>query len=143
MPGKRVVVVGGGNVAIDAARTCLRLGSEQVTIAYRRTRTEMPADVEEVEQAEEEGVRLSFLTVPMAIRGKDGRLAELACLRAKLVAEGGQRPHVAGARGRQRFTIEADTVVTAIGQRVDAECLQDLTDLSWTRRQTIRRTWPT
>ncbi len=59
-PGKHVVVVGGGNVAIDAARTSLRLGAEQVTIAYRRTRDQMPADVEEVEQAEEEGIEFSF-----------------------------------------------------------------------------------
>jgi NADPH-dependent glutamate synthase beta subunit-like oxidoreductase len=70
VPGKRVVVIGGGNVAIDAARTCLRLGCPEVTIAYRRTRHEMPADEEEVEQAEEEGVHFSFLTIPAKIVGE-------------------------------------------------------------------------
>ncbi len=137
-PGKRVVVVGGGNVAIDAARTCLRLGSEQVTIAYRRTRAEMPADVEEVEQAEDEGILLSFLTIPTAIRGKDGCLAELACLRAKLVQkEGSDRLFPVPLEGSD-FTIETDAVVSAIGQRIDLECLQDLKGLSWSRRQTIQ-----
>ncbi len=59
-----MVVIGGGNVAIDAARTCLRLGCREVTLAYRRARTEMPADREEVEQAEEEGDKIRFLTIP-------------------------------------------------------------------------------
>ena len=79
------MVIGGGNVAIDAARTCLRLGCEQVTIAYRRTRKEMPADHEEVEQAEEEGVHFEMLTVPMAVTGENGQAAALHCLKAKLV----------------------------------------------------------
>ena len=78
------LVIGGGNVAIDAARTCLRLGCEEVSMLYRRTRSEMPADSEEVEQAEEEGVRISFLTVPAEVTGEDGKLTGLRCLRAKL-----------------------------------------------------------
>lgn len=69
-PGKRVVIIGGGNVAIDAARTSLRLGAEKVTIAYRRSREQMPADIEEVEQAEEEGIEFAFLTIPTEIRGR-------------------------------------------------------------------------
>jgi len=89
VPGKKAVIIGGGNVAIDAARTCLRLGSEEVTIAYRRTRSEMPADEEEVEQAEEEGVRLAFLTIPTGLTGVDGRLTGLQCLRAELVRKEG------------------------------------------------------
>ncbi|SLM27618.1 Glutamate synthase (NADPH) [Desulfamplus magnetovallimortis] len=71
VPGRKVVVIGGGNVAIDAARTSLRLGAESVTIAYRRTRSEMPADIEEVEHAEEEGVEFSFLTIPTEICGDE------------------------------------------------------------------------
>ena len=83
-PGKRVAVVGGGNVAIDAARTCIRLGCEDVIILYRRTRSEMPASVEEVEQAEEEGVRFAFLTVPVEVIGGNGKLTGFKCLRAEL-----------------------------------------------------------
>ncbi|RPJ16555.1 MAG: 4Fe-4S ferredoxin, partial [Desulfobacteraceae bacterium] len=79
IPGNRVLVIGGGNVAIDAARTCLRLGSEEVGMLYRRTRSEMPADIEEVEQAEEEGVKISFLTVPVEIIGNEGKLTGIRC----------------------------------------------------------------
>jgi NADPH-dependent glutamate synthase beta subunit-like oxidoreductase len=137
-PGKRAVIVGGGNVAIDAARTCLRLGSEEVTIAYRRTRTEMPADVEEVEQAEDEGIHMSLLTIPKAVVGKDGRLVGLQCIRAKLIKkDDSERLFPVPVEGSD-FTIEADTVVSAIGQRIDLECLSDLKGLNWTRRQTIQ-----
>ena len=68
-PGNHVVVVGGGNVAIDAARTSLRLGARSVTIAYRRDKGAMPADHEEVEQAEQEGIHFSYLTIPVEIVG--------------------------------------------------------------------------
>jgi NADPH-dependent glutamate synthase beta subunit-like oxidoreductase len=138
MPGKRVVVVGGGNVAIDAARTCLRLGSEEVTIAYRRTRNEMPADVEEVEQAEDEGIHLELLTVPKTILGRPGRVTGLECLRAELVKkEDGGRLFPVPIEGSE-FTIAADAVISAIGQRIDLESLGDLAGLKWTRRQTIQ-----
>jgi NADPH-dependent glutamate synthase beta subunit-like oxidoreductase len=73
IPGRRAAVVGGGNVAIDAARTLIRLGCEDVILVYRRTRSEMPANVEEVKQAEEEGVRLAFLTIPLEILGEGRR----------------------------------------------------------------------
>ncbi len=137
-PGKRVVVIGGGNVAIDAARTCLRLGCEEVTIAYRRTRTEMPADAEEVEQAEEEDIRLSFLTIPVEIKGQDGRLTELHCVRAALqTKEGSDRKYPMPVFGSD-FCVQADAVISAIGQRVDSECLQQVTHLNWTRRGTIQ-----
>jgi NADPH-dependent glutamate synthase beta subunit-like oxidoreductase len=138
IPGKHAVVVGGGNVAIDAARTCLRLGSEEVTIAYRRTRAEMPADIEEVEQAEEEGIHMSFLTIPKAVVGKDGRLTGLECIRATLVKkDDGERLFPVPVEGSD-FLIEADAVISAIGQRIDLECLSDLKGLTWTRRQTIQ-----
>jgi len=137
-PGKRVVVVGGGNVAIDAARTCLRLGCEEVTIAYRRSRADMPADVEEVEQAEEEGVRFSFLTIPKAVHGAASAVRGLECVRAKMVKkDDGPRLFPVPVEGSE-FTIEADTVVSAIGQRIELECLRDLQGLSWSRRQTIQ-----
>jgi len=138
IPGKHAVIVGGGNVAIDAARTCLRLGSEEVTIAYRRTRAEMPADVEEVEQAEDEGIHMSFLTIPKAVVGKDGRLTGLECIRAKLIQkDDSQRLFPVPVEGSD-FVIEADAVISAIGQRIDMECLGDLKGLKWSRRQTIQ-----
>jgi putative selenate reductase YgfK subunit len=137
MPGRKVVVIGGGNVAIDAARTCIRLGSEEVTILYRRTRSEMPADIEEVEQAEEEGVKFSFLVIPIKIKGTDGKITSLQCLRAELGAEdasGRRRP--VPVEGSDHF-IEVDAIFPAIGQKVDQKCMESLTDLNWTRRNTI------
>ncbi len=137
IPGRKVVVIGGGNVAIDAARTCLRLGCDEVMMAYRRTRTEMPADVEEVEQAEEEGIHISFLTIPAEIVGRDGKVAAVRCIRAKLVSqEGSNRKYPVPIEGSDYF-IEADVVVSAIGQQVDATCLSSLAGLTWTRRNTI------
>jgi len=137
VPGKRVVVVGGGNVAIDAARTCLRLGSPEVIIAYRRTRHEMPADEEEVEQAEEEGVHFSFLTIPGKIVGQDGRITGLQCVRAELVQrEGSSRMSPVPVLGSE-YVMDADVVISAIGQKVDQLCMGDLKGMGWTRRGTI------
>lgn len=136
-PGNNVVVIGGGNVAIDAARTCLRLGAENVTVAYRRTRNEMPADVEEVEQAEEEGVNFAFLTIPVEVHGKFGRTTGLQCLRAELKElEGRSRLSPVPIKGSD-FIMEADAVVGAIGQRVEHECLETLPEMEWTKRNTI------
>ena len=136
-PGRRVVVVGGGNVAIDAARTCLRLGSPEVTIAYRRTRHEMPADEEEVEQAEEEGVRFSFLTIPAKIVGKDGCITGLSCVRAELVRrEGSTRMSPVPVLGSE-YIMDADVVISAIGQKVDQVCMGELKEMGWTRRGTF------
>jgi putative selenate reductase YgfK subunit len=136
-PGKRVVIIGGGNVAIDAARTSLRLGSEEVIIAYRRTRHEMPADIEEVEQAEEEGIRFSFLTIPIEITGENKKLSGLKCLRADLVAkEGSNRKFPVPMLGSD-FLMDVDAVISAIGQRVDHECMESVSDLKWSRRTTI------
>jgi putative selenate reductase YgfK subunit len=136
-PGKRVVIIGGGNVAIDAARTSLRLGSEEVIIAYRRTRHEMPADIEEVEQAEEEGIRFSFLTIPIEITGENGKLAGLKCLRADLVAKEGSNRKIPVPMLGSDFLMDVDAVISAIGQRVDHECMESVSDLKWSRRITI------
>jgi NADPH-dependent glutamate synthase beta subunit-like oxidoreductase/Pyruvate/2-oxoacid:ferredoxin oxidoreductase delta subunit len=138
VPGKHVVVIGGGNVAIDAARTCLRLGSEAVTIAYRRSRSDMPADEEEVEQAEEEGIHLSFLTIPVEIVGENGHITALHCHRAEIVTrDDSGRKYPMPVLGSD-FFIEADTVITAIGQQVDHRGMESLKDLDWTRRNTIK-----
>ena len=135
--GRRVVVIGGGNVAIDAARTCLRLGCREVVIAYRRTMAEMPADHEEIEQALEEGVRIEFLTIPVAIDGSGGTLQGLRCLKAKLVQkEGSTRLFPVPIDGSE-FLMPADTVIAAIGQQVERSPLATLPGLKWTRWGTI------
>jgi len=113
--GRKVAVVGGGNVAIDAARTALRLGAQKVRILYRRSRTEMPADEVEVEQALEEGVDIEFLVAPTRIKRKNGSLLA-TCIRMELGepdARGRRQPvPVEGSE----FNSEYDTLVTAIGQ---------------------------
>ncbi|MEE4362875.1 MAG: NAD(P)-binding protein [Desulfotignum sp.] len=136
-PGKHVVVIGGGNVAIDAARTSLRLGAEKVTIAYRRSREQMPADIEEVEQAEEEGIAFAFLTIPTEITGNDGRITGLACIKAELIAKKGtDRLAPVPILGKE-FTIQADAVISAIGQYVDDSGMTAFDAVNWTRRGTI------
>ncbi len=114
--GRRVAVIGGGNVAMDSARTALRLGAEKALNLYRRTRREMPARVEEVERAEEEGVELVFLVTPVEFLGDDqGKLVAIRCQRMKLGepdASGRARPiPIPG----DFFTLEADAAVVAIG----------------------------
>ncbi len=114
--GKRVVVVGGGNVAMDAARTAVRLGATETTIAYRRGREEMPAHTDEVEDAERDGVRFSFLVAPVEVIGDTaGRVTDLRCRRMALGkpdASGRRRPEpIAGSD----FTIPCDAVVAAVG----------------------------
>jgi NADPH-dependent glutamate synthase beta subunit-like oxidoreductase len=137
IPGNHVVVIGGGNVAIDAARTCLRLGCESVTLAYRRTRFEMPADVEEVEQAEEEGIKLQFLVVPTEVVGTNNCVRGLRCLQAKLVNKPGQDRKYPVPIEDSDFTINTDVIIRAIGQQVDTGCMKSLESLEWTRRKTI------
>jgi len=114
--GKRVIVIGGGNTAMDAARTALRLGAKDAIIVYRRSRQELPARLEEVEHAEQEGVQFHLLTTPVAFHGADGRVLELECLRNELGepdASGRRRPvAVEGSN----FRIPADVMVIAIGQ---------------------------
>jgi NADPH-dependent glutamate synthase beta subunit-like oxidoreductase len=137
IPGNHVVVIGGGNVAIDAARTCLRLGCESVTLAYRRTRAEMPADAEEIEQAEDEGINFQFLVVPTEVSGSSGCVRGLRCLQAELVSKPGQdRKYPVPIEGSD-YTIDTDVVICAIGQQVDAGCMESLKSLEWTRRRTI------
>jgi len=113
--GDRVAVVGGGNAAIDAARTARRLGSKEVIIVYRRSRQEMPANPEEVEAALEEGIKILFLAAPTKIT-KDGNTLMMECLRMELGepdASGRKRP--VPIKGSE-FNIACDTVIAAIGQ---------------------------
>jgi NADH-quinone oxidoreductase subunit F len=117
--GRDVIVIGGGNAAVDAARTALRLGAKTVTILYRRTREEMPAYAEEIEEAEHEGVKLQLLTAPEAIVVKDGKVAGLQCRRMKLGAfdRSGRRRPEADPAGPSIFP--ADQIIAAVGQSAD------------------------
>ncbi|KJS00700.1 MAG: dihydropyrimidine dehydrogenase [Peptococcaceae bacterium BRH_c4a] len=115
--GKRVAVLGGGNVAMDAARTALRLGAEESWIVYRRSDKELPARREEVEHAHEEGVKFALLTSPTKIMGDDnGVVKEMECLKYELGEPdaSGRRSPVA-IKGSE-FIMDVDTVVVAIGQ---------------------------
>ena len=113
--GERVAVVGGGNVAMDAARAAVRLGAHKVSILYRRSRAEMPAGPEEVEQALEEGVEAMFLVAPTKMKRGNGRLS-VTCIKMKL-----GEPDVGGRRRPvpiedSEFDMAFDTLITAIGQ---------------------------
>lgn len=116
--GKKIAIIGGGNAAIDCSRTALRLGAEEVTIIYRRTRTEMPAAAEEIEEAIHEGVEIIFLAAPNRVGVKNGRV-ELECLRMKLGepdASGRRRPvPIEGSE----FTSLFDNVIASIGQATE------------------------
>ena len=114
--GKRVVVIGGGNSAVDAARVALRKGAESVQILYRRERKDMPAIPNEVEAAEAEGVQLHFLTAPSKIIGEDGKVAGLVCTRMELKGvDSSGRGSPAPVPGSD-FAVDADTIIFAIGQ---------------------------
>jgi len=118
VPVGKNVAVGGGNSAIDAARTALRLGAEKVTVAYRRAREAMPAYEEEIEEAEHEGVVLKLLTAPIEVVVEGKRVAGVKCLPMRLGEfdrSGRRRPEEAG----DAFVIPADHVLVAIGQTLD------------------------
>jgi NADPH-dependent glutamate synthase beta subunit-like oxidoreductase len=124
--GKKVAVIGGGNVAVDVARSALRLGAKKVEIYYRRSRNEMPAITEEVEEAMQEGVKIHFLASPLKIIGKGGKVAEMKCARMIL-----GEPDRSGRRKPipiegSNFKVQADTIIAAIGQRVDRKALRGL-----------------
>ncbi len=121
----KVMVVGGGNTAIDCARTALRLGADEVKILYRRTRAEMPANAMEIEEAEREGVKLEFLVAPTRVVLKDGRLGGLECLRMEL-----GEPDASGRRSPKpirgsEFEVPCDFAIAAIGQATTVAGLLD------------------
>ncbi len=118
--GRRVAVIGGGNVAMDSARTALRLGAEKVFNIYRRSRAEMPARAEEIENAEEEGVEFIFLSAPVRIIGdEEGWVRAIECVRMELGEpdESGRRRPVP--LPGSEYTLDVDTVVVAIGTDVN------------------------
>jgi NADH-quinone oxidoreductase subunit F len=124
-PGRKICVIGGGNSAIDAARTSLRLGAEEVHIVYRRQREQMPANPEEIEAAVEEGIHLDYLTAPLRILGENGHVVGMECIRNELGepdASGRRRPvPVEGSE----FTIETDVIIPAISQEPDLAFLEE------------------
>lgn len=135
--GERVVTIGGGNVAMDVARTALRLGAKESMIVYRRSVEELPARSEEVEHAKEEGVAFQLLANPVRFLGPDDELAEVECIETKL----GERDR----SGRRRpipipgteFILESDTVVIAAGNQPHPLIPRTTPDLKVTRRGNI------
>lgn len=135
--GRRVAVIGGGNVALDAARTALRLGAEEVNIYYRRSRSEMPVTEVEYDEAVAEGIKVNFLVSPTRIVSNNWRATGLQCILMRLGEPDGH--------GRRRpvpisgsdFFVEADTVIAAVGQAPDLSFLPPDSALERTRWETL------
>ena len=135
--GHKVAVIGGGNVAIDVARSAVRLGAEEVTIVYRRTRAEMPAWEEEIQAAEAEGVKIVYLAAPKEVLTREGKVVGLRCIRMQLGepdSSGRRRPiPIPGSE----YDMEIDQLVAAIGQRPDLSKIQDLLGVEISKWGTI------
>ncbi len=135
--GKRVAIIGGGNVALDAARTSLRLGADETSIYYRRSRDEMPVSEVEYEEAIAEGVKINFLASPTRVTSDNWKVVGLQCTRMKLGEpddSGRRRPvPISGSE----FTAEADTVIAAVGQAPDLSFLPPDSALERTRWETL------
>jgi NADPH-dependent glutamate synthase beta subunit-like oxidoreductase len=121
--GRNVAVVGGGNVAIDAARSARRLGTENAFIIYRRGLEEMPSRPDETEECQEEGVSIHTLAQPVRFIGESGRVKAVECIRTRLT-----KPDKSGRRSPEpipgsEFTVDVDAVITALGQEADWACL--------------------
>ena len=124
--GRKVAVIGGGNVAIDSARSAIRLGAKKVEVYYRRSKMEMPAISEEVEEAIREGVKIHFLSSPIQLIGKRGNLVGMECVKMELGEpdQSGRRKPIP-IKG-SNFKVHVDTVISAIGQKVDRKVLKGL-----------------
>lgn len=122
--GKQIIVVGGGNAAIDAARTAVRLGAERVSVVYRRTQEEMPAWAEEIDAAVQEKIELFTLTNPKEILTENGKVSGVHCVRMKLGAfdSSGRRKPV---ESDESFIMDADQIIVATGQTLDVESITD------------------
>ena len=125
LPGKKILVVGGGNSAIDGARTALRLGCSDVNIVYRRSRAEMPANPEEITDAEHEKVTMHYQVAPVRITGENGKVTGMEVIRQELGepdASGRRKP--VPVKGSE-YIIPADVIVPAISQKPDLSCLAE------------------
>ncbi len=138
LKGKMVLVVGGGNVAMDCCRSAVRMGAKEVTIVYRRSKKELPADPHEVHDSEIEGVNYKFYTAPKTIVEKNGNVTGLECLRMELGSpdESGRRRPVP-VEGSE-FVIPGDIIIQAIGQECDMTVLKGVDGVQFTRWQTIK-----
>ncbi|HYW41035.1 MAG TPA: FAD-dependent oxidoreductase [Terriglobales bacterium] len=138
-PGQRVLVIGGGNSALDAARTALRCGAKDVTIVYRRTRAEMPADPREIEDAQREGIKLMFLTAPKSFQaGAHGRVAGLECLKMKLgKPDSSGRPAPEPISGSESV-LPCDGAIVSIGQFPDVGALGERLGVETTKWGTLK-----
>ena len=124
--GEKVAICGGGNTAMDACRTAVRLGAKEVYVVYRRTRSEMPADELEIDEAEEEGVIYKFLTNPISFNGEDGKVKSITLQVMELGepdASGRRRPVPVEGKTEE---ISVDSVILAIGQKLVAEDVKEL-----------------
>jgi formate dehydrogenase major subunit len=133
----KVVVVGGGNTAIDAARTSLRLGANEVVLLYRRTRSEMPANKMEIEAAEHEGVIMEFLAAPVSVNIEDNRMKSVKCIRMELGepdSSGRRRP--VPVKGSE-YDLVCDWIISAIGQEADLDGLDESGKIKVTKWKTI------
>jgi heterodisulfide reductase subunit A-like polyferredoxin len=131
--GQKVAIIGGGNVAIDVARSAVRLGAEEVSIIYRRTRAEMPAWEEEIQAAEDERTQISYLSAPQEVLTRDGRVVGLRCIRMELSepdSSGRKRPIPIP---DSEYDIEIDQLIPAIGQRPDLSAIEDVSGLTFSR----------
>ena len=135
--GKKIAIIGGGNVAIDVARSAVRLGAEEVSIIYRRTRAEMPAWEEEIRAAEHEGTGITYLSAPQEVLTQDGQVVGLRCIRMELGepdSSGRRRPiPIPGSE----YDTDIDQLIPAIGQRPDISSLEDVMGLDISRWGTI------
>lgn len=138
LPGKKLIVIGGGNVAIDAARSVKRLGAQKVTLVYRRSEQEMPAYEEEIEGAREEGIDMSFLTAPVCIKSEKGKITGFECIKTELgpMDESGRRRPVP-VKGSE-FIIPCDAVIPAIGQKIDVAWTREEPDFELTTKNTLK-----
>jgi formate dehydrogenase beta subunit len=137
-PQKKVIVIGGGNTALDCARSCVRIGFHDVEIIYRRSRVEMPASDEEIEEAKKEGVKFNYLMTPVKIRAKDGKVTGAECIKMKLGKpdESGRRRPVP-IKGSE-FTLDTDLIIPAIGQRSELPVIPDNEKIEITQWGTIK-----
>ncbi len=135
--GKNVAIIGGGNTAIDAARTALRMDADEVTILYRRTRKEMPAEEAEIKAAEEEGIKVKYLTAPVEVLGKSKKVTGMKCIKMELGepdSSGRRRPiPIEGSE----YELDIDTIIIAVSQSPEIDYAEKEEHLKLTKWNTI------
>jgi len=131
--GERIGIIGGGNVAIDVARCAIRLGAKEVSIIYRRSRAEMPAWEEEIQAAEDEGVKITYLSAPQEVLIEDGNVVGLRCIRMELTepdSSGRRKPvPVPGTE----YDVKIDQLIPSIGQKPDLSAIEDIAGLEFSK----------